>query len=242
MFSIRNSLVAVAAIATFTGAAAAETLVVRSSGPSARLYPPGKSLPDGAAVALKAGDQRVLLDGRGTRVVRGPTSFNPAATAASPETGARLAALVGGGSDRRVRIGAVRGVGEGKPHSPNIWYVDAGKSGTVCVADPSAVTLWRPRMDAETTLSIVHDGKAATPVMWPAGSNTLAWPAALPVSQGAAYTLTMPGAAPVKLRFAVVGTRPQGLEDTASLLIRDGCSSQLDLLVDTFSLPGSPAG
>jgi hypothetical protein len=48
-------------------------------------------------------------------------------------------------------------------------------------------------------------------------------------------------AAPVHIRFAVLGARPSGMEDTASALIRDGCSSQLDLLVQTFSVPTDEA-
>ena len=44
----------------------ADSLVVRSSGPSAGSYTPGKKLADGGALLLKAGDVVTLLDAKGT--------------------------------------------------------------------------------------------------------------------------------------------------------------------------------
>ena len=76
---------AVATLSLFVaGATLAETIVVKSVGPSARAYPPGKSIADNSKVALKAGDSLTILDGRGTRVLKGPGSF---ATTASTATG-----------------------------------------------------------------------------------------------------------------------------------------------------------
>ncbi|MDQ4088435.1 MAG: hypothetical protein M3177_10575, partial [Pseudomonadota bacterium] len=57
--------------------AAANVLVVRSSGPSTKSYPPGRSLPDNARIQLQAGDTVVLLSSAGTRTFRGPGSFSP---------------------------------------------------------------------------------------------------------------------------------------------------------------------
>ena len=45
--------------------AQAATIVVRSNGPSAGAYPPGKSLPTGAAITLRAGDVVTVLDAGG---------------------------------------------------------------------------------------------------------------------------------------------------------------------------------
>src|SRR3546814_19025400 len=58
--------------------AAAETMVVRATGPSAATYQPGSKLADGGSLALKAGDGVTLLDARGTRTRRGPGRFNRA--------------------------------------------------------------------------------------------------------------------------------------------------------------------
>ncbi len=45
------------------------------------------------------------------------------------------------------------------------------------------------------------------------------------------------------LKFAVLGSNPQGLEDTAAALIKNGCQAQLDLLIETVAVPegGKPA-
>jgi hypothetical protein len=246
----RNSVrAAVAALLAATaGAAMADTLVVFSRGPSAKLYPPGKSLPEGAAIRLQPNDQLTLLDGRGTRTLRGPGSFNLTRLAAAEpvsDINARLTLLTAAGTDRRIRIGAVRGAPPAEMRSPNLWYVDVARPGTVCIADPAALTMWRPVIDKDQAVVITGAGKAPAKLSWAQGSPTLAWPAALPVATGAEYSLKVGDGAPVKIRFAVLDSRPSGMENTASTLITDGCDSQLDLLVQTFSVPAdeaSPAG
>jgi hypothetical protein len=52
--------------------AAAELLVLRSVGPSARRYPAGQRLPDDAAFVLRPGDSVTVLARAGTRIFRGP--------------------------------------------------------------------------------------------------------------------------------------------------------------------------
>src|SRR5687767_10375819 len=64
-------------LALGAAAAAANVVVIRSSGPSARSYPAGRSLPDNARIALRQGDTLVVLDARGTRTFRGPGTFSP---------------------------------------------------------------------------------------------------------------------------------------------------------------------
>ena len=92
-----RKIFAVAAVAA-TGAAAliaataatAAVLVVRSSGPSAGAYPPGKALPETHMLQLKASDTIVLLDSRGTRTLQGPGNFSVSASAAPvPRTAPR---------------------------------------------------------------------------------------------------------------------------------------------------------
>jgi hypothetical protein len=237
---IRNS-VAAALLAASATTAIADTLVVRSTGPSAKSYPAGKSIADSASITLQAGDQLTLLDGRGTRVLRGPGSFSPGGTAAAGGAGdSRFAALVGsGGSDRRVRIGAVRGVGA-TAHAPNLWYVDTGLSGPVCIADPSAVTLWRHRSDIDQTLVVTGARGKSAKLTWPRDSATVTWPATIPVTAGENYMVSVDGGTPESIRFVTLGMVPSGLEQTTSALIRSGCQHQLDTLVDTLAVP--PAG
>lgn len=233
-------LLAGAVALTFAGTASAAILVVRSSGPAAKAFPPGRSLADNQRITLGATDRLVLLDGRGTRELRGPGTFTPAGPAAASSRAAAFSAVTGG-TQRRARIGAVRSVGAGAPRTPNIWHVDVAKSATICVADPAAVTLWRPNPQEAVALTVAG-GAAPRTLQWPAGQSTLAWPRDLPVGSDAAYRLSWPGgAAPTELRFRALPSTPVGLEAMAASLIRNGCDAQLDLLIETVRLPDEGA-
>jgi hypothetical protein len=235
---ITRHLLAAALLLT-ASAAAADILVVRSTGPSAKSFPPGKRLQQGARVVLKANDAVDVLDGRGTRTLRGPGTF-----VAGAATGATASAAPV--TERRARIGAVRGVGGGELRPPSIWHVDISKSSTICVAQPTGVTLWRANSAPAVTLNItrVPDG-ATRQVTWQAGSSTIGWPAALPIANGAEYRLSWAGgAAPTSIRFRTLPQRPVGLEDLASFLLSNQCQAQLDLFIETVRIPDNapPAG
>ncbi len=217
--------------------AAADILVVRSVGPSAKQFPPGKSLPENGKITLKPQDMLIVLDGRGTRTIRGPGTFaagavQPAAVTRSVQTAAATPA-------RRARIGAVRGTGTTGPARPaTLWHVDVSKSSNICLADKSNVTLWRGDATKPVTLTIARDGGASEKVSWPAGQATVSWPSGLAIADGADYRLSWEGAAtPTQLRFKTLPNKPAGLEDTASSLITNGCNAQLDLLIETVKLP-----
>src|SRR3546814_5129296 len=81
-------------------AAAAEGLVVRASGPSAKSYPAGRKLADDARITLQANDSLVLLDNRGTRTLRGPGIFTPSGPAQANSRSA-LASVATGSTRRR---------------------------------------------------------------------------------------------------------------------------------------------
>ncbi len=228
---IARPLLAAALLAT-SGAALADILVVRSTGPSARSFAPGKRLPETARISLKPGDQLVVLDGRGTRIIRGPGTF----TAGVPPAG-RLASS-GPASQRRARIGAVRGIESGELRPPSIWHVDVARSSNVCVADPAKVALWRADPGKALTLNIGGAGGRTKQLGWQPGSSMLAWPSDLPVTDGAEYRISWSGGAtPTTLRFRTMPARPAGLEDMAQTLIRNRCEAQLDLFIDTVKLP-----
>lgn len=228
------ALGAALALAATAGSAAAATLVVRSSGPAARSYPAGRALPPGGKIVLGPTDQVTILDAKGTRTFHGPGSFDPAAAGATTGTASTLATLVSQPGQRRARIGAVRSVGgAAAPRSPNLWYVTGGKSGAQCLADTSAVTLWRPDMTAEQATTITGGGKTAT-VSWLKGQSAHDWPAELPIANGAEYSLSAAGQPPVTLRFVLLGNVDgQPLDALAEKLIAAKCTVQLDLLVDT---------
>ncbi|MFL6858585.1 MAG: hypothetical protein ACJ8EB_11860, partial [Allosphingosinicella sp.] len=179
------------------------------------------------------------LDGRGTRTLRGPGTF---AAGAAP---ARVAAALPVQTQRRARIGAVRGVEGGTLRPPSLWHVDIARSTDVCVADPARLTLWRADTAAALPLTVTRasDG-ASRRVAFEPGASTAPWPADLSPADGARYRLSWPGGAqPTALTLHALSARPAGLEDMASALIAKGCAAQLDLLVDTVRLPdAAPAG
>lgn len=236
-----KSGIALALFAGFAGTAIAGSIVVRSSGPSAKIYPPGKALADNARVTLRAGDQIVILDGRGTRTVKGPGTFNTSATSVASGATATARRILSTQSTAERRGGAVRGTAPATvaTRSPNLWFVDTGKSATVCVADPAGVRLWRADASTDATATLT-DGKGhSATVQLDRNINVAAWPvASLPVADGAEYSITGLTPAPVKIKVALLGPDPQGIEDTATALIQRGCNAQLDLLIETVAVPG----
>src|SRR6185436_11085403 len=110
-------------------------------------FPPGKRIQQGARIVLKANDRLDVLDGRGTRTLRGPGNFVAGAAAGA-------IASAGPVTGQRARIGAVRGVEGGELRPPSIWHVDVTKSSTICIAQPSGVTLWRANSTPALTLNI----------------------------------------------------------------------------------------
>lgn len=239
------TLALVMAGAAYGVPATAATMVVRASGPVAAAYPPGKALADGARITLGASDSVTLLDARGTRTLKGPGVFGPqsAPNAMASGTGSTLAALVATGGEKRARIGAVRGAVFGNPmQAPSLWYANVGRSATVCVTNPTMLTMWRPGGSDAAEAKISGVGRAET-VQWSKGQTARAWPASLPVTDGATYTVGWEDGATTTLRFAVVGARAAtgGLEDMAATLIQHGCQAQLDQLIDTAAVPPSTA-
>ncbi|QDP20066.1 hypothetical protein [Sphingomonas xanthus] len=222
---VRLLLSAASAALLMTSAAAAAVLVVRSSGPSAGAYPPGKALSDTHTLKLKGNDMVVLLDSRGTRTLEGPGNFSASASAA-PAAGAVRTA---GTNSRRVRLGAVRGAG-----SRSVWQADVGQSGNVCVANPGELTLYRADASAAATAKLTDAaGNSATiafkPSQWDAP-----WPAEIPVASGNRVGVTGLGE-PTTMTLKVLTPIPSGLEGMAQSLIRADCKAQLDVLIDTFS-------
>jgi hypothetical protein len=226
-----RGLIAACLLAT-ASAAFADILVVRSIGPSSASYPPGKRLPDNARLTLKASDQLMLLDGRGTRMLRGPGIF---AAGSAPQQVASAQPVL----QRRARIGAVRGVEAGTLRPPSLWHADIAQDETFCLADPPALTLWRRDTAAALPITVtrVSDG-ATSRILFEAGASTAAWPADLPLADGAHYRLTRPDVAqPTLIALRGLGRTPAALQDLASSLIAAGCNAQLDLLVETVRTP-----
>jgi len=206
--------------------AAANVLVVRSSGPSAKSYPAGRSLPDNARITLRDGDTLVVLDSRGTRTFRGAGTYSAAATTTA---GVRTTQNDG----RRARVGAVRSAGIVPASPATIWQVDVSQSGNMCVTNAGNLMLWRPDAAQASTLTIAGPGGSRT-VQWPAGRATVAWPNDLTIASGGEYALSQPGVAvPSRITFRTLANAPADMQGVAQALLAAGCQEQLDLLVDS---------
>jgi hypothetical protein len=216
----RTALKAAAAAAMLAAPAAlgAAPLVVRSAGPSAKSYPPGRAVGENTPVILKAGDVVTVLAPSGARTLRGPGTFKVAGGGTAPAFNARS------------RFSAMRG--PEVPPSPGLWDVDVSKSGNVCLSDPARVVLWRPAGAAEAILQVTPSTGAGQPVAWPAGRLVQRWPQQLPIADGAEYSLRWSDAGEsTRLRFKTVAATGDDPTVLAKALIDNGCAAQLDLLL-----------
>lgn len=215
--------------------ASAGSIVVRSTGTKA--YPTGKVLADNVRIALRAGETVTLLDGKGTRVLTGPGTFSTVVGGgAAQET--RVKNILGNSGTRVARTGAIRsGATAARPTS--IWQADISRSGTVCVANPAAFSAWRPATETPASYTITHveSGKSAT-VAFPSARAQAPWPAAsLPVTDGGTYRISGPGlVGGAEVKMAVMGVQLTGLEGTVSELMKRGCTSQYELLIDLVNV------
>ena len=218
----RFPLLAVAAAGAciaLSGTAFSKALVVRSAGPSAKAYPPGKALPDSAKISLQPGDSLTILGPGSKRTLRGPGTFATASGDATAMT-----------ASKRARFGAMR-TGD-LALNPSPWNLDVTQSGTMCVG-ATGPQMWRPNSEETVKLSISKGSGSATTVDWPAGKSTLAWPGAIKIEDGSEYQLGLTGSTTSEsVRFAVLPAIPEGVTDAAQALIARGCQNQLDVLVE----------
>jgi hypothetical protein len=218
MFKLGAAVVALA----ISSASVAKVLVVRAAGPSAKMYPRGKALPDSAKIQLQAGDSVMLLKPDGTRMLRGPGTF-------------ALAAAGGGGAgkaiNRRARFSSLRSGATRLNPSP--WNLDVTQSGKLCVVNASNLKLWRPEADAAIQLTVKGTGGEQT-IEFEAGKDTVAWPTALPISSGAEYQLSEPESGDTaRVTFVTVSSPPDDPVETAQTLIANDCENQLEVLVES---------
>jgi hypothetical protein len=214
------------ALLTGAATASANVLVVRSVGPSAASYPPGRSLPDNASVTLAGQDMLVLLGRNGTRTLRGPGTYR--VTGPSQSQAAAYTSLLR--PRERARTGSVRGGGGPSSRSP--WQIDPASGDTFCVADVGDLGLWRA--DPHSTAS-VNVGRAGMPgsraLEWPAGQHVLSWPASVPVEPGVDYEIGTRGRPAARIRFIPIPAAGADRQQLAEALIEHGCQAQLDVLI-----------
>jgi len=210
-------------------------VVVAASGPSAGSFPVGKKIGDSERIVLRAGDTLTVLDGNGTRVLRGAGTYslNQQAGASQRST---FAVLTERRSAQRVRTGAVR-CPEGDAScasqlSPSLWYVDVAQPGKFCLAGTERVRLWRASIEGDATYLLRADGGGSHTVTFADGDSLAPWDTKiLPVSNGAVFHIAGPAGGPDKeLSFVVLDTVADEPEALAAQLIENGCTRQLELL------------
>lgn len=229
----RTIAVALAAAAlTLIPGAVSAGVVVAASGPSASNFPVGRKLGDSERIVLRAGDTLTVLDGKGTRVLRGAGTHS-LGQQAGPSRRSTFAVLTERRSGARMTTGAVRGE-EGEPplHSPNLWYIDVAHPGQICLAGAGRVRLWRSTTEGDATYSLRADSGGSHDVTFADGEMLAPWDTkVLPVVDGASFRITGPaGGAGDTLRFAVLGSVADEPEALAEQLIEHGCTAQLELL------------
>jgi hypothetical protein len=215
---------AVVAAITGSSAAMASVVVVKSLGPSAKAYPPGKTLPESAKITLQGGDVVTVLGPAAAQTLRGPGNFS--------------AGQMSLASAERGRFGALRASEVAK--NPSIWDIDVTQSGKMCVTNASKIQLWRPEAEAAVKISIRSSDGKSQDVDWAAGKASTTWPAALPVTSGAQYQIEWPETGDKSsVTFVTVPNAPADLVGAAQVLIENGCQHQLDLLVQSASKAGN---
>lgn len=212
---------AAAAVALSSTAAFASVVVVRSLGPSAKAYPPGKTLPESASISLKGGDVVTLIGPGSAQTLRGPGNFPAKLSLAST-------------SGKRGRFGALRATEVAR--NPSIWDLDVTQSGTMCVNSKSKLKLWRPDAEGAATINIRSSDGKSQELSWPAGKASAMWPSSLPISNSVEYQIEWPSSGEKSsVKFVPVAAVPSDLVGAAQLLIENGCQNQLDLLVESAS-------
>lgn len=210
------------ALAVASSAAVANVVVVKSLGPSAKAYPPGKTLPPSAKITLQGGDVVTVIGPSAAQTLRGPGNFDAGQVS--------LASAAG----QRGRFGALRAAEVA--HNPSVWDIDVSKGGKICVTDASKLQLWRPDSETEMTVNIRSEDGKSQPLSWTSGKALASWPAGLPMKNGASYQVEWPDTGESSsLDVVLVPSAPADLVGAAHVLIQNGCDKQLDLLVQSAS-------
>ena len=168
-----------------------------------------------------------------TRSFRGPGAFSVTA----PPT--PLAFI--DGRQVRIQTGVVRApLPEPGIDPTDIWELDSRQPGTLCVRAGATPLLWRPAAPGSQRLTIRSLAGTSTAGTWAAGETHLAWPTAIPVTDGGIYTLVR-GARSVRITLRVVPTVAEADIDTlsAALLARN-CQAQLATLIATHAASPDP--
>ena len=249
MFSARNFTPRIvlagamlAGLAFAAETAQAQSVILRSTGPSAATYPQGKKLAANARVTLKPGDKLTVLDKAGTRILAGPGNYTLDGSV-SRDVGA-VARVTGAIANNgvRTRTGAVRGApgptraADAANAPDSVWYIDVSKGGTYCVANPASLVLWRPNRSEEANAKLSSAGGKPVDIVWKKGNPLKLWPsAALPVVDGGKYVFSDPVGLSVTITLHLLAKVPTDDLAVAEMFADKGCTAQLGVFANAAS-------
>lgn len=206
--------------------ASAQLLVVRSVGPSAGKYTTGSVIPATATLALKAGDEVVVMDGAGTRSLKGPGNIAASGPSQASSLASSLSNLTRQTNRGAARIGAVRGSVAGV--IPSLYAVDVDGDGNYCTTAASPVTLWRADASAARTVTLKAGDKSAT-VSFAAGQASVPWPAKLAPTAATQVTATT-DAIDHSLTIKPLSPEPKDFPALTAAFASNGCARQIAFL------------
>ncbi|MEM7689649.1 MAG: hypothetical protein AAF291_11575 [Pseudomonadota bacterium] len=212
-------------------ALAAPAVVVKSS---ANKYPVGSKVDDTKTITLASGDSVTVLTKKGTRTMKGPGTFKVGDKPKSNR--ARFANLTRTRAASRTATGAVRSAAvetSERPLSPNLYYVDVAKSGTMCLTNMQQVRLWRPFNAGIETYTVTAAGSdTSVDVTFDDGESVAPLdPALMAITEGGSYTVSGPeGSEAATVTFASLDQSYRAADALATALIDKGCMVQLTLL------------
>jgi len=226
------------ALALAAAGANADLVVVSSSDPA---LPPGEVVADNQPLTL-ADRVRVTLvaaDGKTTRL-EGPYAGIPGGgrtRSAESDDGlvGQLSRLLEGRARRTPTLGAVRALGSQRtPPSP--WDIQISRPGTWCIQADTPVMLGRSRATANDTLRVTAEASgAAEDVRWPKGERRVAWPASVPIDDGATYGLRLVAANTYAfVRITVVPGTLRTDAHRAAWMADRGCQDQAVALLESL--------
>lgn len=200
----------------------------------------GALIEEGTSVKIPDGQKLSLIDANGRGLtLRGPFE----GVVKAPSGGGGNAAVLQAVKAilvpmQTAALGAVRDGGNVE-RPPDARMVDISSSTTQCVAAGTPIELWRPMAIRKTTLLLTRlgNGERAS-AEWPAGAATLAWPSALPATDGETYAAQLTDNS-VRSQFGLkfVPLAARSSVEVAEKLAHAGCQAQAQLLLETIADP-----
>lgn len=214
-------------------AEAAQLVVVAGGAPGLKL---GQVVGSDASLDIPAGASVTLVSESGETVtLKGPHSGPPGLVGGhGGDKGlvSSLSSLLAGSIRETGSLGAMRAINP-KPPPDDPWVIDIGRSGHHCVAAKGGVMLWRAKPKKARIISVKNlVDKSRSITDWPAGLNTLNWPAEVSLQDGARYLVGMKGArAKKKLTLHLVPAALPTDPHRAQWMAEKGCTVQAKRLL-----------